>query len=336
MNSKYDGLYPLPGSLAILCEGDVAGYEKDTIEKWLVKSRDIAAVDVWACGTKTAIFGFADAIGRSVPIFAIEDRDYRSLQEAEGECHGNAQSRIDRGIAVKGWLAWQRHEIENYFIEPDILVPVLSTEFGVDSHIVTDRLNQLLKVQCIDQAARATLARFKSVLPDKHAVVGGLDPRKYRPKWNSESRAFDFPKIQTVDQGLAEIIQKAKPKMAIEIDENTQLQAFHEQVAVWKDMDSGKNAWKEDWSGKEVLHGMLQWMAGEFGWNNAPNEPQSPIAWDKLNQKEAKTQLRHIESVLQRSFVRAFLEFLSGSEAHPIRSEWNELAARIARNAMPS
>ncbi len=333
MNPEYDGRYPLQGTLAVLCEGDVAGYEKDLLEKWLVQARSVASIDVWPCGTKKAAFGMADALGRSVPILVIEDRDYLSLDDAKKACDKNAADRRRRAADIKAWLSWQRHEIENYLIEPDVLIPVLSNEFPVDRKAVEERLGKLIESQSADQAANAVLSHLRERLPDRYKAVNGLPRKKLRPAWNGKAKEFDLPSLDDIKRGLSTIIGEAKSSMDAKIDSTKELDSFQERIDAWKSVDRSSDVWKCDWSGKEVLHGMLQWMAGEYGWTESRGQAPAIVDWDKLGSDEAKAQLRRIESAVQPHLIRGFLDFLSRSDEHPIRSEWKDLADECAKHS---
>ncbi len=87
VRSDYHARYTRAGDVAILCEGDVAGYEAAMLSTWTDVSLGRGPlVDVWACGTSSALFGLSDAIGRARPLFVIEDRDYRTPSEAAEDC----------------------------------------------------------------------------------------------------------------------------------------------------------------------------------------------------------------------------------------------------------
>src|SRR5947209_17326829 len=150
--AQYSSRYPRQGKFAILCEGDIAGYETDLLERWYALQPQHLFVDVWACGTKTAIFGMADAIGRAIPFSVIEDRDYRTLEQAQKDCQAAFQDRTDRGTLVRSWKAWNRHEIENYLIEPIVVAPVLAHWFAASEADVLARLAELISQSAVDQA----------------------------------------------------------------------------------------------------------------------------------------------------------------------------------------
>ena len=97
-------------------------------------------IDVWPCGTKTAIYGFADAIGRAIPLVVIEDRDFRTVESAEKNCRKNLKDRQARAVSIRSWRAWKRSEIENYLIEPSVILPVLAEMFSTDEDVVESAL----------------------------------------------------------------------------------------------------------------------------------------------------------------------------------------------------
>ena len=92
----YRGRYSRQGSLAVLCEGDVLAMRSTSWKNGPPPILTCLLRMCRPCGTKEAIFGVADAIGRSVPIGVIEDRDFRSAQDAarlRGKPKGPAGSR---------------------------------------------------------------------------------------------------------------------------------------------------------------------------------------------------------------------------------------------------
>ena len=170
--------YPRTGDVAVLCEGDVAGFEVDLIEKWIADRVPHIMVDVWACGTQDSIFGVADAIGRSLPLVVVEDRDYRTTEQANRDCERKRKDRLKRTVAISEWRAWQRNEIENYLIEPEVVVPVLTRYFQIDDPaVVRVRLSSVVDCLRVDQAAQFALHQFQYSIPSKSRYIGGL-PRK--------------------------------------------------------------------------------------------------------------------------------------------------------------
>ena len=92
VNKRYLDRYPRSGNVAVLCEGDIIGYETNSLKKWLPST-----VDIWSCGTAKSIYGIADAIGRSRPVLIIEDRDFRKLDQAQKEC-GKKKKLVQVGL----------------------------------------------------------------------------------------------------------------------------------------------------------------------------------------------------------------------------------------------
>jgi hypothetical protein len=131
----YLSAYPRPGQVALLCEGDVIGYEATLFQKWTgAELGNDPLVDIWCCGTSSSMLGISDAIGRSRPIFAIEDRDFRTMDEVRDDCARYRKDRENRAVKIISWSAWNRSEIENYLLEPGVLLPVFRTAFGCSDH----------------------------------------------------------------------------------------------------------------------------------------------------------------------------------------------------------
>jgi hypothetical protein len=108
----YPSAKPIGCDGLIICEGDATGYETALLKKW-ADAADLNGrfVKALACGTASALFGMADAIGRTTPIIVIEDRDFRTDDEARKECHKNLKNRQGRSVAVLEWAFWRRGEL---------------------------------------------------------------------------------------------------------------------------------------------------------------------------------------------------------------------------------
>ncbi len=136
--------YPRAGQIALLCEGDLVGYEATLFQKWTDQELGTAPlVDIWPCGTATSMHGISDAIGRVRPVLAIEDRDFRSANESRDDCARKKKDREGRDIRVIAWSTWNRCEIENYLLEPDVLLPVFRDAFGCDDRDIIDAADEI-------------------------------------------------------------------------------------------------------------------------------------------------------------------------------------------------
>ena len=156
----YPNAKPVEGDVLILCEGDVLGYESALLKLWADAS-DLNGrfVKVMACGTATALYGMADAVGRTVPVIVIEDRDFRTHTEAKKDCDKHFKNREGRNVAMRGWFAWQRAEIENYFTDDTVLPPVFADLFSCDEDDVRDAVRSALSLLFVSQALEYALYR---------------------------------------------------------------------------------------------------------------------------------------------------------------------------------
>ena len=150
----YPNARPLDCDVLILCEGDVVGYESELLKAWAdanVASLNGRFVKVMACGTSEALFGFADAIGRTIPIIVVEDRDFRTPDESRKECDKKLKNREGRNVAMRGWFSWQRAEIENYFTDDVVLAPVFSEAFKCSQEEVRVAVGSAISVLAVTQ-----------------------------------------------------------------------------------------------------------------------------------------------------------------------------------------
>jgi len=175
--------YPGPGRFAILCEGDVTGYEAAILGRWLrERVPTVETVDVRPCGTGEALFGMADAIGRIVRLIVVEDRDFRSAERAKKECAVKCAEREERNLAMCGWIAWSRNEIENYFLDDEVLFPAMREAFECsdeDTKAARDEAINVLRVFQVVKAAASDADGAWAELEKARRPGGG------KPKWTA-------------------------------------------------------------------------------------------------------------------------------------------------------
>lgn len=332
---RYQSRYPRQGDIALLCEGDVVGYETDMLEKWSAKKCRDVIVDVWPCGTKSSIFGVSDAIGRSRHVGVVEDRDFRTQSEANRECERLKKDRTVRGVRVLFWRTWRRNEIENYLLEPGVVAPVLSAVFKQDEDAILERLDSVITSQYVDQAAQHAIWRFRSGLPSPDRFIPGLPRAEVRPKWNQKERAFDVPSREDVEEGLEQALRdrfKAFERKVRDEFVGEVLSTFSEKVAEWSNMSADDQIWRLDWAGKEILTALCRCLTGEFGWPMGDSTEGQGIPWDDLTASgHDEERDREIAYVLQPRFVSGFIQFLEDNEESDIFEEWAEIADNIGR-----
>jgi hypothetical protein len=333
ISPRYLSRYPRQGKVAILCEGDLAGYEADLLEKWFARQTPPLFIDVWPCGTKTAIFGMADAVGRAIPFSVIEDRDYRSLEQARNDCDASLKDRKDRGAHVRSWRTWNRHEIENYFIEPEVVTPVLARWFGASEADVVARMEQVITLSAVDQAAQYALSNLRSSLPDAQKTVGGLPRADARPQWSDKTRTIVAPARELVEQKLTEVVQASSKRFtekSQKVDPAIILGSFRIQADIWSKVKLSDQAWRCDWAGKEILLSVCRWLAGEFGWPTENGGARQSVIWSRLTRQQCDEKDREMAFSLEKDLTVAFLQYLESARDSDIRKEWNEIVEQVS------
>ncbi|MEO7804375.1 MAG: hypothetical protein ABIS18_08495 [Actinomycetota bacterium] len=315
--TAYRNRYPLSGEVAVLCEGDLVGYEAALLERWIAQEPTFS-VDVWPCGTKTALYGVSDAIGRSRPIVVIEDRDFRTTEEADRDCNAKAQDRAKREVAVKTWMAWNRNEIENYLIEPEVLTPVLAEYFSISTDLAYDRLGALIPILRGDQAAQWALYNFRSNLST--VTLGGLPRSTHRPAWSDTTKTFLSPALAAVESQL-QILEQEATSAATPRDSPAPslVELFRAKNSEWASVSASDSVWKTEWCGKDLLVTIEHQFSGEFGWAS------QPVRWDQLKRAEAGKLGREIEWELQPALVASFLSWLASDQGGLVSKDWVQL-----------
>ncbi|MBI2899320.1 MAG: hypothetical protein HYY17_04000 [Planctomycetes bacterium] len=333
---RYESRYPREGDVAILCEGDIVGYEVELLERWLAIGRSRCAIDVWPCGTKSAIMGMSDAIGRGVPIVVIEDRDFRTREEATKDTEESRKDRRDRLVRIASWKTWERNEIENYLVEPAVVLPALSVAFGVSEEDVRLRLGHVVESLRIDQAAQYALNVCWARLPHSHArrFIVGLPKRTARPQWDSTRKTIIPALLTVVTDALRRAITDTATRLSVDVralDIEEVLKSFQGKCNEWAGTTTDDTAWRVDWAGKDVLGALCRSLTGEFGWPPISSRG-APIAidWSLLADQKKDAELdRDIATVLQPRLIDSFLNYLGTSDGSPIRQEWDSLAIDI-------
>lgn len=179
-NPLFPQSYPGPGQFVILCEGDAIGYEAAILGRWLRNEPPASfLVDVRPCGTGDGLFGTADAIGRTVRVVVVEDRDFRTTEVAQKHCAKQLADRNSRNLAMRGWLSWTRNEVENFFLDGGVLFPAMKEAFGCEESDVKRSLDMAVKslvlFQSVQAAVAATGAAWETL--NKQQYTGGGKPK---------------------------------------------------------------------------------------------------------------------------------------------------------------
>lgn len=323
---------PLPYDIAILCEGDATGYEVAILRKWADSVFGTAPfVGVFGCGTADGIFGMTDALGRTTTVAVVEDRDFRSLSDATDDCKRKYRNRIDRGVSIRGWTVWQRSEIENYFLDDSIFVPVFTECFGCSENDVFDALDTAIRFLGIFQAFAATVYYMR-------AKWTGTDPSaklsvSTRPKWTSNGLAGpDIAEVlKELERSLLswqELFNRQKPFGQL-ICEMSVVDEFQKRVADWTNLDRSSNVCRIDWAGKEVLKAVRQILASRSsGWWSVI--PSQPVNWNEIgNRRKQDAHDRIIEREIQPKLVSRLADNIAVSSDEAIASEFDALARMI-------
>ena len=329
-------LYPRSGNVAILCEGDVAAYDASILRQWADRQFGTdPLVDVWPCGTGESLFGVSDAIGRTRPLFVIEDRDFRSEEGAARHCRGREKNRRKRAVRILQWRCWKRHEIENYFLEESILIPVMLDWFACTENQVRDAVRDTLTSLTVFQAVDHALYHSRLSWSKSDPSSPLRDELGHRPRWDESTKSLAAPRFEDVRKSLEGNLEKWREKFiqGSQLKEpfsgKACLQDFTNKFDEWSGMDYGDDGWRFDWSGKEVLQGLCKCLSARHGWPGDGSSNRTPIDWGSLSRPEQAEMDRNIERAMQRDLVNAFLAHLGGLTEGPLFDEWEELKVTI-------
>ncbi len=328
----YPEAKPVDGDALILCEGDVTGYETGLLKLW-ADSTDLGGrfVKVLACGTGEALYGVADAFGRTIPIIVIEDRDFRTVEEARNECDKKLRNREGRNVAMRGWFAWERAEIENYFTDDEVLPPVFADAFGCSQDEVREAVASALLHLPVTQALEFALFRARKSWQSTDTN------RKLRVecvRWDQNGQTALSAK--TVRDKLA--ARLAKWQISLHNGDTWKdpmageqlLDDFDTKCEEWNGLDYADATWRRDWAGKEVIkHVRMTLAQASAGWWSLPEAKATAVNWKGMPDKARDAHDRTIERTIQPQLVKAVAERVRTDAAFDLRTELDGLAALI-------
>ncbi|HEV7998964.1 MAG TPA: hypothetical protein VGP63_03725 [Planctomycetaceae bacterium] len=330
----YDNAYPRAGKVALLCEGDLIGYEASILRRWTddrVGTNPL--VDIWPCGTGHAIYGMSDAIGRSCYVLAIEDRDFRTPAEAESDCQKTLNDRRRREVRVVNWCAWHRNEIENYLLEPEVLYPVMSEAFGCTIQNVEDGVMEILPSLVPFQAMQSVLYRARRIW-ERSDPSRLLSSRMItRPIWDDAIGQPSPPDPgalrATLQENLARWHDILPPNYGGEGsgERFDALTEFDKQLDLWRD-PANDDSWRTDWTGKDILQWLRIRLASHFGVMDGDSRTRVKLNWN-LSRTKRDAQDRPIESALKPRLASRFLDYLLGLTNGVLWNEWSALEAFV-------
>jgi len=275
----------------------------------------------------------SDAIGRAIGIHVIEDRDHRTKEAAEKDCRGKLKDRRKRGVRIGFWRSWNRYEIENYLVEPAVVLPVFSEVFDTPEENISEALQEVLTKTAVDQALQRALSEFRSDFPSGEKNVGGVSRREGRPKWGENG--FVVPDPNTVKDLLTGVLVQSLECLQADKHPHTDryVEMFVKKSEEWRDMKVDDGEWRIDWAGKEVLTWLRVKMASEAGWPDEVDlSHRTRIEWEKLSPKEYSERDRLIERAIQPRLVKSLLKKLTerATDIPEIVEEWKGLIIALS------
>lgn len=337
LRSDYEKAYTGPGEVAVLCEGDLLGYEATMLGRWFTErlGNDPVA-DLWPCGTNEALFGVSDAIGRARPVVVIEDRDYRTWGEAERECDQKKGERRAREVRLAEWRAWRFNEIENYLLQPGVVETAAVEVFSCSESDVSEALSRIIPTLAVHETCQYVLYQVRRLWAASDTSRHLPSNLGSRPRWDDTAGRLRAPGFCSVRDVLRGNLQgwKATHSWGCEgdsfgnIDVVKSLEGKYEE---WRNMGHDNDEWRREWSGKEVLRWLRIWLAARFGWRSPATPGGEKVAWNTLRSQERDTKDREIERLLAVPLRQHFLRCLKDRGPSAVACEWTEMADAVRR-----
>jgi hypothetical protein len=324
----YHSSYPRSGDVALLCEGDLVGYEVSILRRWVDQHIGTnPLVDLWPCGTGSAIFGMSDAIGRSRPIAVIEDRDFRTPSKAADQCASKKQRRAERGLNIATWRTWNRNEIENYLVEPQVVAPCLAFVFECTGDEVKQILEDLLPCLVVHQAFQHAFYNTREMWEATDSAPILPNSLSLAPVWNDTSLQATSPDFEVAFEKFERNFSTWRGRLGGPAGIDSILGGLKSKYLEWQRPSLSNRFWVHDWSGKDILQWLRIALTARFGWRDRNTGARANVEWGGLNRARRDAQDRPIEAELKPLLVHSFLEHLSSLTSGELYDEWHGLIA---------
>lgn len=328
-NPLYPDNYPGAEKFAILCEGDRTGYEAAFLREW--RDAELPTekkFDIWPCGTGSGLSATADAIGRTVRIVIVEDRDFRTASEAQTECNKKLADRERRNVAMRGWMAWGRNEIENYFLDAAVLVPAMTAAYRCSEADILGALDAAIALLCPFQALQGAVAEVRR---DWEATEPSSLVVAARPAWTATGLVAADPAQVELDLTTAcgrwrDFFVAAGTAKEPFLGQRV-VASFKVRLTACSLVTRASPDWLNDWAGKEILKLVRQQLASRFeGPAREPDRRIPPVQWHALRNNNERNALdREIERAIQPALVRALWDHTASDAAAPMRQSLDRL-----------
>jgi hypothetical protein len=262
----------------------------------------------------------------------VEDRDFRTADEASKDCDSKLKNREGRNVAMRGWFAWQRSEIENYFTDDEVLPPVFADAFQCSEDDVRAAIRSALEHLPVSQALEYALyrARKRWQLTDANRRL-----RVECFRWDA-TREIALT-AEEVRERLGHRLEKWQDSVHDGSDwrdpwAGQELFAdFEAKCREWTGLSYEDATWRQDWACKEVVKHVRKFLAeAKPGWWSTTTNKDAPVDWKAMPDERARSAHdRVLERVLQPMLVQAVVGRLATNDTRDLRLDLNKLATLI-------
>ncbi|MFA6045915.1 MAG: hypothetical protein WC718_13110 [Phycisphaerales bacterium] len=279
----------------------------------------------------------ADALGRTVRAVVVLDRDFHDEESVKAVYKEWATDAEKMGWSLLGVRMWNRNEIENYFLEDDVLLPVMTGAFKCTAQDVTNAVDSALRLLVPFQALQAAFQKTRDqwAETDPTTLLQAVDKAlpSYKPAWT----AAGLSGITTaqLEQDLPARLVKWRSLVCDKSGVREPwkgdafLSAYSESVRKWSAYTSASPEWRNVLAGKEVLKLVRQQLCAVKGgwWSEDKSNPQ-PVAWSAMKNNRLRDKHdREVENTLRPDFVGRLVELVV---ANPTDARWEEFAELTA------
>jgi hypothetical protein len=214
--------------------------------------------------------------------------------------------------------------VENYLLDPGVLLPVFRAAFGCGDDDIIKALNEILPALALFQASQHAMARARRTWSSTDPASVLPSEIRSRPEWKDNgiiSPDYEAFRAGLEKNGQAWIEQIRTVQCDVVGD-------FDAKFNVWKGCQWEDSFWRNDWAGKEILHWLRIVMTHRFGWTvDAESGRREALNWT-MSRGKRETQDRKIEAALRPRMIDQFLTALP-TLSKEIRDEFDAMKTAI-------
>lgn len=200
---------------------------------------------------------------------------------------------------------------------------------GCTKEDVSAGLSEILPSLAVFQATQYALYRVRRAWDRSDPAPILPSKVEFRPTWDDAAQKLIAPNPLNVRDGLKANVPVWNAHFLENVSSPTPLQGknlvadFEAKFESWKNVDLNHEAWRLDWSGKDVMQWLRIWLTAKFGWQEMASGKRVKLKWGSLSRAKRDAQDRPIEAAIRPILVRRLVDYIAAQQHGDIREEFS-------------